>query len=278
MIKTLRKLAIILGLAPPLACAYPAYDMAMPNGSQLHLVGSIHMGTKDMSPLPASLMKQLKQADGIIVEVDISKPVNFNGRSDYPHLSERLSEPEYLELTKISQQLKLDIKHIATESGWQAALVLQNTQAQQFGLQGEYGIDYQVIQLANQHDIPIIELEGAQKQLDLLEQLPNNGMPLLQDSLTHWQDNEQLMQIMVGWWLNQHPSNTPLSLPYGMSGDLYDLMVADRNRQWERQLLALPKGKYVVVVGALHLFGEHNLLQLLKENAGVTSYDNATQI
>ncbi|MCD1126940.1 TraB/GumN family protein [Jinshanibacter sp. LJY008] len=278
MIKTLRKLALVLGLAPPLVCAYPAYDLLMPNGSQLHLVGSIHMGTKAMSPLPVTLMERLKQADGIIVEVDISKPVNFNNRNDYPHLSERLSESEYLELTKISQQLKLDIKHIATESGWQAALVLQNAQAQQFGLQGDYGIDYQVIQAANQYDIQIIELEGAQKQLDLLEQLPNNGMPLLQDSLMHWQDNEQLMQTMIGWWQNQHPNNQPLSLPYGMEGDLYDLMVANRNRQWVQQLLALPKGEYVVVVGALHLFGEHNLLQLLKENTGVTGYDNATPL
>ncbi|AWH87813.1 TraB/GumN family protein [Limnobaculum parvum] len=278
MINTLRKLAIVLGLAPPLACAYPAYDLVMPNGSQLHLVGSIHMGTKAMSPLPSSLMEQLKQADGIIVEVDISKPVSFSGRRDYPPLAERLSEPEYLALTNISQQLKLDIKHIATESGWQAALVLQNTQAQQFGLQGEYGIDYQVIRAANQHAIPIIELEGAQKQLNLLEQLPNNGIPLLQDSLEHWQDNELLMQIMVGWWLNQHASNETLSLPYGMGGDLYNLLVTDRNRQWKQHLLALPKGKYVVVVGALHLFGEHNLLQLLKENAGVTSYDRSTSL
>ena len=35
-------------------------------------VGSIHMGTQDMSPLPSGLLSLLKQADALVVEADIS--------------------------------------------------------------------------------------------------------------------------------------------------------------------------------------------------------------
>ncbi|VEC75776.1 Putative ligase [Raoultella ornithinolytica] len=38
----------------------------------MHLVGSIHMGTRDMSPPPARLLKKIRQADALIVEADIT--------------------------------------------------------------------------------------------------------------------------------------------------------------------------------------------------------------
>lgn len=50
----------------------PGMDISLPGGQHLHLVGSIHMGTQDMSPLPSGLIKLLKRADALIVEADIS--------------------------------------------------------------------------------------------------------------------------------------------------------------------------------------------------------------
>lgn len=44
----------------------------LPGGQHLHLIGSIHMGTRDMSPLPPALVEKLSTADALIVEADIS--------------------------------------------------------------------------------------------------------------------------------------------------------------------------------------------------------------
>lgn len=52
--------------------SWPAIDLSLPGGRHLHLVGSIHMGTRDMAPLPAKLVKKLRQADALVVEADIS--------------------------------------------------------------------------------------------------------------------------------------------------------------------------------------------------------------
>jgi uncharacterized protein YbaP (TraB family) len=38
-----------------------------------------------------------------------------------------------------------------------------------------------------------------------------------------------------------------------------------RNQRWRQDLTALPPGEYVVAVGALHLYGEGNLPDLLKK-------------
>ena len=48
----------------PRRYAWPGLDISLPGGQHLHLVGSIHMGTQDMSPLPPGLIKLLKRAEG----------------------------------------------------------------------------------------------------------------------------------------------------------------------------------------------------------------------
>ena len=69
---------------------------------------------------------------------------------------------------------------------------------------------------------------------------------------------------MIGWWLQQPPSNGPGPLPNTFSQSLYDVLMVKRNEAWRDTLLALPPGRYVVAVGALHLYGEGNLPQMLK--------------
>ncbi|NHW58473.1 polysaccharide biosynthesis protein GumN, partial [Escherichia coli] len=54
---------------------YPAVDITLPNNVSLHLVGSIHMGVPTMSPLSNVLINEIKNADAIIVEADISTDV-----------------------------------------------------------------------------------------------------------------------------------------------------------------------------------------------------------
>jgi uncharacterized protein YbaP (TraB family) len=53
-------------------------------------------------------------------------------------------------------------------------------------------------------------------------------------------------------------------LPSTFSESLYDVLMNARNQAWRETLHALPAGRYVVAVGALHLYGEGNLPSLLK--------------
>ncbi|PHK75139.1 polysaccharide biosynthesis protein GumN, partial [Salmonella enterica subsp. enterica serovar Typhimurium] len=52
--------------------SWPAIDLSLPGGRHLHLVGSIHMGTRDIAHLPAKMVKKLHRADALVVEADIS--------------------------------------------------------------------------------------------------------------------------------------------------------------------------------------------------------------
>lgn len=245
--------------------SWPAIDISLPGGRELHLVGSIHMGTRDMSPLPPKLVKKLQQSDALIVEADISgNEAPFDNLPLCAPLVERLTATQLAELEKLADEQGLSLARFDTQPLWQIAMVMQATQAQKLGLRPDYGIDYQLLQAARQASLPIQELEGASSQIALLLQLPDNGLALLEDTLTHWHTNARLLQVMIGWWLEQPPTDRNSPLPNTFSQSLYDVLMVQRNQAWRDTLLALPPGRYVVAVGALHLYGEGNLPQMLK--------------
>ena len=84
------------------------------------------------------------------------------------------------------------------------------------------------------------------------------------DTLTHWHTNARLLQQMMSWWLNTPPQNNEITLPNTFSQSLYDVLMHQRNLAWRDKLRAMPPGRYVVAVGALHLYGEGNLPQMLR--------------
>ncbi len=71
-------------------------------------------------------------------------------------------------------------------------MVLQATQAQKLGLRADYGIDYQLLMAARESKVRVMELEGTDSQIALLRDLPDGGLALLEDTLTHWRTNARL--------------------------------------------------------------------------------------
>lgn len=265
MLKQLRRLLAYLGLKPAQPLPYPAIDITLPQGRHLHLVGSIHMGTPEMSPLPAALVERLRQADALIVEADITHAASpFEITQDALSLQQVLSEEEWEQFRQRCAETGISCDSAEHFSPWRAALMLQAQQAYQLGLRPDYGIDYQMLRLARQQPLKIIELEGPCAQIALLENLQQGGIALLRDTLTHWHTNARLLQTMLGWWLSPGAGQENITLPATFSSGLYQVLMEHRNRQWCDILHALPEGNYVVAVGALHLFGESNLPGLLR--------------
>lgn len=247
------------------AYRYPALDITL-GERHLHLVGSIHMGTQNMMPLPKTLLEQLKRADALVVEADITAGGSpFSDSERCPPLAQRLSAERTQQIQRLCIELDIDFSRMDTLPAWQIALMLQAQQAQRLGLRADCGIDYQLLLAAKAHTKRIVELEGPETQLTLLKSLPGNGMPLLEDTLEHWHINARLLQTMVSWWLEAPPdSRGKLTLPGTFSSGLSEVLMHQRNQSWRQQLDALPPGRYVVAVGALHLYGEGNLPELLR--------------
>jgi len=249
--------------------AWPAIDITLPGQRHLHLVGSIHMGTQGMSPLPDGLLQKLRKADALLVEADVASSGSpFLNLPVCPPLAERLGAEQLAALDETLRTLSLSREEFDTRPAWHIALVLQATQAQRLGLRPDFGIDYQLLRSAQQFSTPVIELEGTENQVEILLRLPDGGNELLNDTLTHWHENARLLQVMLSWWLESPPPEEPLTLPTTFSASLHDVLMHQRNRAWCERLWALPPGHYVVAAGALHLYGEGNLPTLLRQKNG----------
>lgn len=244
---------------------WPALDITLPGGRYLHLVGSVHMGTRDMAPLSSRLIQKIAAADALIVEADISSDAApFDAEENNQLLRECIGSELYTRLEQRINELGLSPEIFSHLPPWQVAIVLQNYQAQQLGLRSVYGIDHQMIQAAKQSAVPVQELEGLESQLTLLKSLPDQGRGLLEDSLSHWHTNARQLQLMISWWQETAPRQKTEALPATFNHELYDVLMCQRNHRWRNMLEALPPGRYVVAVGALHIYGEGNLPALLR--------------
>lgn len=235
---------------------------------RLELLGSIHMGVAAMAPLPKPLLATLRHCDGLIVEADITQPATFSTpvlTAPQP-LEQRFTALLLAKLHEYCRECRINPKQLTSLPAWQIALMLQQQQAYLLGLRSEYGIDHQLIDSARQQQKAVICLESAEQQHALLTSLPNHGLALLEDTLFQWRTNARLLQQMINWWLakSRHPLHQlPLSSTF--SHELGQHLIVQRNRQWCDQLLALPAGRYLVAVGALHLVGSDNLFNLLQQ-------------
>lgn len=148
----------------------PAIDITLPGNRHFHLIGSIHMGSHDMAPLPTRLLKA-QNADALIVEADVStSDTPFANLPACEALEERISEEQLQNLQHISQRWAFLRRSfyptvVANRDG------SSGDAGTKLGLRAEYGIDYQLLQAAKQQHKPVIELEGAENQIAMLLQL-----------------------------------------------------------------------------------------------------------
>lgn len=263
MARLLRRIRSLFRTQFSVKYAYPAMDIFL-SDKRFHLVGSMHMGTQEMVPLPSPLLLHLNRASALIVEADISNVTSpFDIHATQSPLEQRLSAQNHNRLTRICSELSLNSDTLALLPGWQIALILQAQQARLLGLRPDYGIDHQLLQAAKKRNLPVIELEGVEAQLALLQALPDSGMSLLEDTLLHWHTHARLLQAMVSWWLETEPECLT-ALPEVFNSELNDTLIYQRNLRWRDALVLIPAGNYVVAVGAMHLYGKKNIVELLR--------------
>ncbi|MGL5006302.1 MAG: TraB/GumN family protein [Plesiomonas sp.] len=264
MKKLLTRLALWLGLLSPLAQAYPAVDVRL-DDVDLELVGSIHMASDRLSTLPPELLRKLDNIDALIVEADITAdtPLTKITPPEKP-LSALLTASQISLLKRYAQETGISVDLLNSLHPWQAALTLQAMQAQKMGMKAEYGVDYQILNYARQRGLPIIELEGSQAQMNILETLEDNGLPLLIETLEDWNTTADTLRQVEALWVKPNANEPTLHTIPDLAEGLHSPLLAERNQKWADKLKGMPAGRYMVVVGALHLIGKDNLPELLK--------------
>ncbi|PWI35154.1 TraB/GumN family protein [Vibrio albus] len=252
------------------ALAEPLYWKAEKGAHELLIFGSIHMGTPDMYPLPETIIDHLHHSQALITEINLSDVADPQFYTTTEMTRDILNEQQKKRLSDIADELSLPVPMLLDRPSWQSALALQITQFVQLGFSPDYGIDQHLTNLALGKDISILGLETAGYQLQLFSQDNRTGRVLLIDTLNHWERNKKINRCLLETWKagNSHQL-LQLADESEIETELTERFIYTRNQNWAEKLddpafLTKP-GKYTVAVGAMHLVGPQNLIDLLRK-------------
>ena len=282
-----RGVAALLWLLPAVALADSAghpVTMWMAEGAanRVYLLGSVHLLRAQDHPLPQVIDDVYDDAETLYMELDMDDldplmmqaTINRLGMLDeQTSLRDVMGDDLYAEAEARAAELDLPLEMLERTEPWLAAITVEQLALSRIGFNPSYGVEMHLLKKASGDGKEILGLESVEQQLGYLDGLSLDAQrDLLIQTLTESAAIEELMEDLILAWRSGDIDYLERTLLEDVSGypELYDTIVASRNRLWVDTIDALlaQREDYLVVVGALHLVGEDGVPQLL-ERRGV---------
>lgn len=245
----------------------------------LYVLGSVHLLQAKDYPLPAALEAAYEDAEVLVFEIDLDtaksaeaqqlmfqKATPENGET----LEAALSDETYQLASKKAQEVGLPIQAMARFEPWFFSLSLLAMKLNQLGFQAQYGVDRHYYDRAKQDSKEILALETFADQIDLFEALsPDDQDEYVRQTLLELDTlGSSMADIVTAWKVGDLNTIATLLLDsFEQYPQMRTKLFDDRNRNWMQTLLPLlqKQDDYLVIVGAGHLVGDNNVLQLLEQ-------------
>ena len=283
LICILASLATVWLAAPSTSLALPLWKLEG-TSNHIYLLGSIHFLRAKDYPLPAAIMDTLEDADVVVMELDLSSvdpigtqvvmmgiAVDPKGRN----LETLLGARAYREAEDLAADIDIDLAILQPFEPWYAALQITQFRLLQLGFDGSYGVDFRLASEAIRQKKQIRGLETLVTQLEALDSLPPQAQEkYLLGTLEDAANLDDNINEIVDAWRAGDVNALERELAKGIKDQptLYRHLLVNRNRNWTRQILEYidEPQDYVIVVGAMHLVGDHSVQNML-EDAGYSS-------
>lgn len=251
------------------------------SGGEAWLFGSIHLGTKEMYPLPDPVENAFAASKKLVVEADIESldPIGVQNivvsKGVYPEgdsLSKHLKKETIDLLRSFCQKNGLPFEALDRTRPWLVELTISNLVTQSIGLDPELGLDRHFLRAAKAAKKDVLELESVEQQLDIISSLPEADQEanLIVALSETDQAAEQIPLLIEAWKTGNAARIEELSQDAARERPetkvVYELLLNRRNvkmvEKIERYLAT--KESHFVVVGALHLVGDEGIVRLLQ--------------
>lgn len=256
-----------------------------------YLAGTMHLGRAD-DDLPKGFQAALQETAALVVETEL---VDDKEMADNPQMLERMiratSDPQGRPLVRSLGKARLNrinrmLKHHgnsqlngdAPMALWMVQLGL-SVELQPQPYSALYSVDKRLKQLAEQSGKNLISLETPEV-LSLFHKLPEKTVLRSIDLLVAYpKQTVAANQKMIEFYrkgqtraLWQHAWNDPMQRKMSAADRKIwrdftaDVLIKQRNENWLPKLTAqLQQQPSMIAVGTLHLFGEHGLITLLRQ-------------
>jgi len=249
----------------------------------MYLLGSVHLLKSGSYPLDKNIEAAYRDCKTVVFETDIggmktpAVQQKMMALALYPEgqtLKQSISPETYSKLEEKVAEVGLPIAQLNQLRPWMCALTLVLLELQKMGFDPSYGIDHYFYTKALQDKKETVYLEPVEYQLGLFADMDaGEEEAFLQQTLKDLEVVKTMFADIVSAWERGDAARLEsiLSLSFKDYPEIYDRFLAQRNKAWTGTLERLMEegGSAFVVVGAGHLVGPDNLLQLLKEKGYV---------
>jgi uncharacterized protein YbaP (TraB family) len=279
-----RLVAALLWLLPAVALADSAGHpvtmwMAEGTSNRVYLLGSVHLLRAQDHPLPQIIDQVYEEAETLYMELDMDdldpllmqSTINRLGMLDEEtSLRDVMGDDLYAEATARAAELEMPLEMLERTEPWLAAITVEQLALSRIGFNPSYGVEMHLLKKASGDGKEILGFESVEQQLAYLDGLSLDAQrDLLMQTLTESAAIEELMDDLILAWRSGDIDYLERTLLEDVSGypELYDTIVANRNRLWVDTIDALLEQRedYLVVVGALHLVGDDGVPRLLEQ-------------
>lgn len=249
----------------------------------LYLFGTIHVGAANFYPLEPRVMRALKQAPAVALELDPHKTLSMQAavlqHGLYPEgqsYQTELSASQQQQLEVALKKYGVPATTVARFRPWMIASLLTVQEFASKGYRSDLAVDGHLANLARQHKQPIVELEGAENQLALFSSLSQAQQNLLlEDTIRELNDPEDAAKVisLAQYWRTADLGGLQQLLDE-MAGDDHfanrftkEVLLDQRNPALTERLASLlhKQDRVFAAIGILHLVGPTGVPALLQQ-------------
>ena len=244
----------------------------------VYVLGSVHFLRQDSYPLAEAIEKAYGDSQKIVFEADIdggnapelqAKMMSLGLYLDGQTLQQNVSEQTYKVFKEKVTAIGLPVSQLDRFRPWFAALMLTVMELQKMQFDPSYGVDAYFFRKAKEDGKQRIFLEPVEFQIDLFAKMgPREQESFLKQTMEDLEVIEDMVSDMVNSWQAGDVATlgSILNMSFSEHPDMYDRIMVQRNKKWVSRIEGLlnQEGNVLVIVGAGHLVGDENLLQLLE--------------
>jgi len=275
------RLGLIAMLAAcQVAAADPAvWHFAPGPDTDVWLLGSVHYLRDSDHPLPDSIERVYATADTLVMEIDLDDLDASTVQLSFLQaalltppatLASVVGAELYATTATTAAAVGLDMAAVDGFEPWFVALTVMDLGMARLGFRADQGLEQSLLQRAARDRKPVLGLESVADQLEIFDSLPPpEQQALLEQTLGELESGQAEMNALLDAWRNGSLEDLGRELltAFDAFPMLYQSLVVERNRRWIEGIerLAAQPGRFLIVVGALHLVGDSNVIDLLAD-------------
>ena len=254
--------------------------------NRIYLFGTVHAGKKEWYPLPAPIEDAFNDSDVLVVEADVTdlkameKTAPAVMYTPPETLTQHVDPDDYERFRKLLPRYQIPEKQVAQMKPFMAASLLVFSEWARLGYIPSFGIDAYLIAKAKSEFKPIVEIEGVDAQIQLMDSLTEaehkqvfrGTLKAVEMGLT----SEQITGMVNAWQAGDPALLLDVARRYNDlvpgAKEFEDKFIWSRHEAMLKKIegyLNESKQRHFVAVGSLHLAGPRGLVEELKKRGYV---------